>query len=70
MSEDIERAAAREIGLCLRCGMSHARENRLRLVRPTRDLSAGEVREAWPCFYPPGDAGEQQLFRDLREVRR
>lgn len=60
-------------GLCLKCGRSHARPNRLRLVKPMVDaLSAAEIRDAWPCFYPQGrKSGEvaRKLFRDIALIR-
>ncbi len=68
------RVADTTEGLCAKCGYSHALRSRLRLIRrqaltdyplPVRKRL---IQELWPCFYPEGEIGEQQVERDIRDV--
>ena len=62
-----------ETGVCVRCGRSHERENRLRLIRPMLELRPEEIAALWPCFYPcyrKGSPSEALLARDLWILRR
>lgn len=53
--------------ICPDCGYSHAPEERQRLIaRMVRDgLTAPEIAEAWPCFYPD----VRTAYRDAKAVR-
>lgn len=69
-----------ETGICLRCGHSHAPENRQRIIRRmvgVDDVTWSDIAMAWPCFYgnPAGDRnwpasrGRRRLMEDLKAIR-
>jgi len=57
-----ERALAR---ICTECGSSHAPEDRQAVVRRMLPCSAEDLREAHPCWWAGGAAGDRMLWRDL-----
>lgn len=67
------RADSVETGVCVRCGLSHERDYRQRLIRPMLGMPPMEIAAAWPCFYPAytaGSASEALLARDLWQLRK
>jgi len=59
-------------GLCLGCGLSHRRQDRLKLLTRMLPCTPADIQEAYPCLYGQGSddgAGYQRLMRDLRELR-
>ena len=59
--------------ICSDCGLSHAPENRRRLIARMRDVGAtvAEIKTEFSCFYGLGHrtAGERRLYRDLMAIR-
>lgn len=67
------RADSIETGVCVRCGRSHDRANRHRLIAPMIDMAPMEIAAAWPCIYPgyrKRSASEALLTRDLWLLRK
>lgn len=69
-----------ETGICVRCGHSHAPENRQRIIARmlVDDVTAYDIACAWPCFYgepasdPPrwkSSRGRRRLCQDLQAIR-
>jgi hypothetical protein len=56
--------------ICPDCGFSHARADRVAAIRRMLPCAAADVREAWPCLYPEGVAGDRRLYRDIADARR
>lgn len=58
-------------GICTTCGRAHDANTRRRDIwRMVHDgLSAADIREAWPCWYPRTEAGERMLYRDMAYCR-
>lgn len=52
---------------CMECGVSHAQERRIAVIRRTMPATVEEIREAWPCFWLE-EAGFQRLRRDLKKM--
>lgn len=58
---------------CFECGVHHTFERRAAVIRRMLPATAGEIREARPCFWgnPAGardSAGEMRLYRDLEQL--
>ena len=54
---------------CWDCCLRHTPERRRAIIRRMGpEVTAGEVRDAWPHFWAETDAGERMLTRDLEAV--
>lgn len=62
---------AADSSVCLECGYSHAPDVRRASIRLAvlSGAPSADIREAWPCWYPDGDAGARMLARDSADVR-
>lgn len=72
MREAAEEAAIerRAQMICLDCGTSHEKEDRLASLRRVLPASLDELREAHPCWWggATNGPGERRLFRDLKSA--
>ena len=65
-----EVEAEKRIGtICTACGDSHEEARRAEVLRTMLDAETTEIREAFPCWYPPGSAGSARLTRDRKLAR-
>ncbi|MGC4116989.1 MAG: hypothetical protein QM765_20985 [Myxococcales bacterium] len=55
-------------GFCPACGYSHLTGDRRRYLARCLPATNPEIREAWPCFYPPGLTGNKRMQRDLHAI--
>lgn len=55
--------------ICPGCGLSHARNDRLRVIARMPSARFAEVHAAWPCLYENTDTGYVRFMRDRRAIQ-
>jgi hypothetical protein len=61
-------ASAQMPEICPDCGLSHAKDDRRRVVARMMPASFEEVHAAWPCLYENTNTGYVRFMRDRRAI--